>query len=135
MSALLVTNLSSFIFPLVVYKTSGYRTALLAEVFPTYLVFTTIAYSDIVVLVLLALAFFFLLKEKFVKSCVGLSLAIFTFVNLALTLPAFGVALMSRKSFRYLYFFALPFLTGLFTPLWFKIVAGSYFAFFQLENP
>ncbi len=134
-SALLVTNLSSLLFPLVVYKTFGYKTALLAEVFPTYLVFTTIAYSDIIALVLLALAFFFLLKEKFVKSSLALSIAIFTFVNLALTLPAFGVALLSRKRFRYLYFFALPFLTGLFILLWFKIVAGSYFAFLQLEAP
>ena len=44
----IVTNILSFAFPLVMYKTFGYKTALIAELFPTYLVFTTIPYSDVI---------------------------------------------------------------------------------------
>ena len=84
---LMITNILSFAFPLVLYRTFGYKTALIAELFPTYLVFTTIPYSDAISLFFLALSVCLILREKIIASSAAVSLAIFNAFNLAWTLP------------------------------------------------
>lgn len=133
-SALLVTNSLSFVFPILVYKTFGYRTALLAELFPTYLVFTTVAYSDVIALVLLALSLMFLMKDRLLKSSIALSGAIMTFFNLAWTLPSFLLAPEWRAS-RKLLFCSFPFVAGGLILLWFKVETGDYLSLLRLESP
>jgi hypothetical protein len=134
-SALLVTNALSFVFPVLLYKTFDYRTALLVELFPTYLVFTTVAYSDVIALVFLGLSVLLLSRESIIKSSAALSAAIFTFFNLAWTVPSFLLPLLKEKRLKGLLFCAFPLLTGGLTLLWFKVETGGYFNFFQLESP
>jgi hypothetical protein len=134
-SGLLVTNALSFVFPLLVYRTFGYRTALLAEVFPTYLVFTTVAYSDVVALVLLAASISLLMRERVTGASLFFSAAVLTFFNLAWTLPSFVFALLRRRRLRNLLFYVAPLATGLALILWFKHATGQYFPLVQLEKP
>lgn len=133
-SALVVTNSLSFVFPILLYKAFGYRTALLAELFPTYLVFTTVAYSDVVALTLLAATFLFVMRNRLARSSLALSGAIFAFYSLALTLPSF-LLLAREKRRATLLFFVAPLLTGAGILLWFKLQTGGYFSLFALEAP
>ncbi len=134
-SALLVTNAFSFVFPILLYRVFGYRTALYAELFPTYLVFTTVAYSDVIALVFLATALLLLTENKIVRSSIALSGAVFTFFNLAWTLPSFLFVLLKGRRWRNVIFYAAPLVTGGLILLWFKIETGDYLAYFQLEGP
>lgn len=134
-SGLLVTNSLSFVFPLLLYKAFGYKTALFAELFPTYLVFTTVAYSDVVALVFLASSLLLLMRDSVIKSSIGLSGAILTFFNLAWTLPSFLFALLAKGRLRNLLFYTLPLVTGGLILLWFKIATGDYLGFVRLESP
>lgn len=134
-SALIVTNSLSFVFPIVVYKTFGYRTALFAELFPTYLVFTTIAYSDVIALVFLASALLLILREKIMTSSIAASMSILTFYNLAWTLPSYAAALLRGGRRRNLLFYAVPLAAGVLILLWFKVETGDYLAYFALGAP
>lgn len=134
-SALLVTNLLSFVFPILLYRGFGYRTALFAELFPTYLVFTTVAYSDVIALVFLAASLLFLMRGEIVRSSLAVSAAIFSFFNLAWTLPSFLFGISRRKHARGALFYAFPIVTGCLILLWFKLGTGGYFSFFRLEAP
>jgi hypothetical protein len=134
-SALFVTNLLSFVFPILVRRTFGYRTALFAEVFPTYLVFTTIAYSDVIALVLLAASFLLLTRNRIIRSSFAVSGAILTFYNLAWTFPSFLIALLHERRARRLVFYAVPLMTGAGILLWFKFETGDYFSLYRLEAP
>lgn len=96
-SGLIITNVVSFVFPLILYRTFGYRTALMAAVFPTYLVFTTISYSDVITLVFLALSIMFMLQERVIASSAAVSLAIFDSFHLTWTLPAYAYAVLRKK--------------------------------------
>jgi hypothetical protein len=124
-SGLLVTNSLSFVFPLLLYEAFGYRTALFAELFPTYLVFTTVAYSDVIALVFLASSLLLLMRDSIIKSSIGLSGAVLTFFNLAWTLPSFFFALLVKWRLRNLLFYTLPLVTGGLILLWFKVATGS----------
>jgi len=134
-SGLLVTNSLSFVFPLLLFKAFGYKTALFAELFPTYLVYTTVAYSDVVALVFLASSLLLLMRGSVIRSSMGMSGAILTFYNLAWTLPSFLFALLAKGRLRNLLFYALPLVTGWLILLWFKIATGDYLGFFRLESP
>jgi hypothetical protein len=135
-SALLVTNSLSFVFPILVCKSFDFKTALFAELFPTYLVFTTIAYSDVIALVFLAAAILLLMKGRAIGSSLALSGAILAFFNLAWTLPAFLFHFFREKSRRdLLAFFIAPLVTGVLILLWFKVQTGDLLAYFTLEAP
>ena len=134
-SGLLVTNALSFVFPYVLYRSFGFRTALLAEVFPTYLVFTTVAYSDVVALVLLAASIFFLKNRRTIRSSIAVGAALLTFYNLVLLLPSYGVALLRNRRFRNLLFYCIPIMAGGLVLLWFKAETGDYLAYFKLQGP
>ncbi|NON63330.1 hypothetical protein, partial [Acidianus sp. RZ1] len=106
-SALLLTNALSFIPPIVINKVFNYRTALLFTLFPTYIVFTTIPYSDVIPLVFLSLSFLALKNKKLLTSSILVSIAIASFYNLALTLPSY---LIRWKKLHYL---IIPIVIGL----------------------
>jgi hypothetical protein len=131
---LIVTNAFSFAFPLVLYKTFGYKTALLAELFPIYLVFTTIPYSDVISLFFLALSLFLILREKIIAPSVAVSLAIFNSFNLAWTLPSYLVHLLKQKRIRNLLFYVVPGVTGLLILVYYNIRLGDYWKFFAIEK-
>ncbi len=135
-SAYVVTNALSFVFPVLLYKAFGYRTALLAELFPTYLLFTTIPYSDVVVLVFLASSILLLMKDRVLSASATVSAAILTFFNLAWTLPSFLVALLdTRRRPRDLLFYGLPLVTGALIVLWLRAETGAYLDLIRLEAP
>lgn len=133
-SGLVITNVISFIFPLVLHKTFGFKTTLLAILFPTYLVFTTIPYSDAIVLILLALSLFFMLREKFIASSGMISLAIIGSFHQAWLLPAYVFEIFNLKRLRNLTFCLLPLVTGILIFLWFKWKTGDVIAYFSIEE-
>ncbi len=63
-AGLLIVNLFSFLFPVVIFKLSDLKTALVVVLFPVYLVFSTLTYADDITLFFLALSLFFLLRRK-----------------------------------------------------------------------
>ena len=133
-SAFIITNVLSFIFPVVLYKAFNFRAALLAELFPTYLVFTTIPYSDIVSLVLLALTILLLLKNRIIAASATVSLAIMNSFNLAWTLPSYLFILLEKKKYRNLLFCVLPGIAGLLILIWFRWKTGDFWTYLQLER-
>jgi hypothetical protein len=132
-SAFIITNIISFIFPLVLHKTFGFRTALLAILFPTYLVFTTIPYSDVIVLLFLALSLFFMVREKFIAASAMISLAIFGAFRQAWLLPAYGIEILKTKRLINVTFFILPYLIGVLILLWFELRTGNFLTYFSIE--
>lgn len=131
---LIVTNIISFACPLVLYKTFGYKTALIAELFPTYLAFTTIPYSDVISILFLVLSIFLLLKDKVIASSVSVSLAIFNSFNLAWTLPSYLAQFFKKKRVRNLLFYILPAVTGILILVYYQIQLGGYGRFFEIER-
>jgi len=133
-SALIITNIVSFVFPVVVYKTFGYKTALIAIIFPTYLVFTTIPYSDIVPLVFFALSVFLLLKEKIIESSIAAGLAVLCAFHAVWMLPAYAVDTLKTKRFKNLVFYIAPVGAAILVLLWFKLKTDNFMAYFSLET-
>jgi hypothetical protein len=138
-SAYLVTNALSFVFPVLLYRTFGFRTALFAELFPTYLLFSTIPYSDVVALIALAGCFLLLLKDRVTFASVCVSEAILTFFNLAWILPSFLFALLEKKRRRQwrsnLFFYVVPLMMGGLIAVWLKAHTGAYLDIEKLEAP
>ena len=133
-SALIITNIISFIFPIILYKTFGFKTAFLAVLFPTYLVYTTIPYSDVIVLVFLAFSIFFLLREKIIASSLTISMAIVSSFHVAWVLPSFVLSILKKKRIINLVFGIVPFAAGVIILLWFKLRTGDFFKYFSLEK-
>ena len=133
-SALIITNVISFAFPLVLHKTFGYKAALMAILFPTYLVFTTIPYSDIIPLFLFACSLFFLLQDKIIESSVTVSIAVMSAFHAVWMVPAYIFALFKNKHLKNLVFFIAPFIVGVLVLLWFKLKTDDYLSYFSLES-
>jgi hypothetical protein len=132
--ALAMANALSFAVPLVVYRTFGFRTALLFELFPTFLFYTTVPYSESLVLLILALSLLFALSGRMVASSASLSLAIFSSYSMAWTLPSFAIGLYDRLRRRTVLFYILPLLTGLLIFSWFEASSRSYWIYFTIEK-
>lgn len=134
MSALLIVNVLSFLVPVAVYRTLGLKTALMFELFPTYLVYTTIPYAEALTLLFLTLAVMFALRGRLIASSASMSIAVFGTYTLAWTLPSFALAFWRRLHRRTLLFFALPLLAGALIFYLFQTVAGSYTFYFTVES-
>ena len=132
-SALVIANSVSFVVPYVVYRSFGFRVALLFELFPTFLVFTTVPYSESLTLLFVSLALLFCIGGRVTAASGSLSLAIFGSYSLALTAPSFILALPRLHWRKMITFFALPIVTGVLILLWFRLSSGSFFAFFEAE--
>jgi hypothetical protein len=131
-SALLIPNALSFVVPYVLYRAFGFRVALLAEMFPTYLVFTTIPYSEALTVLFLALAIALAMRQKVFSSSAAVSLGVLSAFNAAFVLPSFVLA-FARNRRRTIPFFVLPVVAGLLILAWFQIVSGSYSTYFGIE--
>ena len=84
LGAFLATNVLSFVFPLLVYEAFGYTTALLTEFLPTYIVFTTVPYSDVIALIGIGASMVLLLRNKVdvqVGACLSLAVTVFYSLN------------------------------------------------------
>jgi len=130
LSALIITNLLSYICPIIVYELFGFRTALLFELFPTYLLFSTIPYSDVISLTLLALSMLLLKsnrKSYEVLSGVALAVAIMNLYVLALTIVYY---LYNKK---YLASLIAILLAGIVIIPWYWINLGSPFVYLTIE--
>ena len=132
-SALIIANALSFIIPYVIYRTFGFKVALLAELFPVYLVFTTIPYSESVTLLFLTLSVLLALQRRILASSGSLSLAVFSAYAMAFATPSFAIAFLKRYRWKTFLFFVLPVLTGLLILTWFRLVSGSYTTYFTVE--
>lgn len=133
-SGLLVTNALSFVFPMILYKTFGFRTALLAELFPTYLVFTTTPHSDVVTLVFLALSVFFVFRARLFFSSFSAALAMANLYNAAWAIPSYFLAFRGFRWPRRVLFLALPLAAGALTLLWYKLETGNFLTFLSIES-
>jgi len=138
LGAFLATNVLSFVFPLLVYEAFGYTAALLTEFLPTYIVFTTVPYSDVIALIGIGASMVLLLKDK-VDARVGacLSLAVTVFYSLTYTLPAYLILAVGggvRSSInRMLKIYLLPLMSLLGVVLWYRQVHGAFY-YFALEH-
>ena len=133
-SALLIANVLSFLVPIVAYKAFGFKAALMLELFPIYLVYTTIPYSEALTLLFLTLAILFALRGKLLGSSASMSLAVFAAYTTAWTLPSFAIAFWPRIRWKTLLFFALPAVAGVLILSWLQTTAGSYTFFFTVES-
>jgi hypothetical protein len=132
-SGLMLANFLSFLVPIVVYRTFGFRAALLFELFPTYLVYTAVPYAEPLVLLVLALALLAAIKGDILGSSAFVSLAVFGTYSLALALPSFLVRFARERGLRALLFYALPLLSGGLLLLWFQFSAGNFLEYFRVE--
>lgn len=133
-AALLAANVLSVLVPVVVYVTFGFRAALLMELFPTYLVYTTIPYSEALTLLFLSLAVLLALRGRLFASSGSLSLAFIGAYSMAWAGPSFALAFWKRIRRRTLLFYLLPLLAGGLVLYWFQSAAGSYLYYFTVEN-
>jgi len=138
LDAFLATNILSFVFPLLIYEAFGYTTALLTEFLPTYIVFTTLPYSDVIALTAIGASITLLLKNR-VDARVGacLSLAVVTFYSLTYTLPSYLILSVGRgvgpSVKRALKIYLLPLISLLGVVLWYRQVHGAFY-YFTLEH-
>lgn len=137
-SAFLVTNVLSFVFPLVLLRVMGFRTALLVELFPTYLVYTTVGYSDALALLFLGLAFLCFFKRRYLLTGLAISAAALVLYDLFLAILPFVIYMLLFEKERRVRAYAgvlLPVLVaGISILAAYQITTGSPFTFFSLER-
>jgi len=138
LDAFLATNILSFVFPLLIYESFGYTTALLTEFLPTYIAFTTLPYSDVIALTAIGASIMLLLKNRVdVRVGACLSLAVATFYSLTYTLPSYLILSVGRgvgpSVKRALKIYLLPLISLLGVVLWYRQVHGVFY-YFTLEH-
>ncbi|MBB5254457.1 hypothetical protein D1869_05700 [Sulfurisphaera ohwakuensis] len=129
-SALIVTNIFGYLFPIIVYKVFGYKTALLLELFPVYIIYSTLPYSDVIYLTAVGLVFYFLKKGKILPASIAMGFAITNFYSIAFTLPSFAVKLKQL----FLKFIIIPLVSGFVILIWYYLSTGNPFYYFELER-
>ncbi|MEM0173240.1 MAG: hypothetical protein QXI16_01895 [Sulfolobaceae archaeon] len=130
-ASLIVTNIFSYICPLVLYKLFGYRVALAFELFPTYLVFTTIPYSDVISTTFLAISLLLLekrSKKSLLASSISLSIAVINrYVMVISTIYYFIVR-------KYLVGIIAIVISGSVILSWYWLNLNSPLAYLEVEN-
>lgn len=143
-AALLVTNLLSFVFPIILLKLFDLRTALLAEVFPVYVAYSLVGYSDMLALVFLGLGLLAFVRGRRLAAGVCLALAGLVFYDLLVAAgvaTAYGALLAwgGRASVSTVLKTALPLLlpgvvAGVCVLGVYWVATGSPFTFLKLEH-
>jgi hypothetical protein len=133
-SGFIITNVVGYLFPLVMHRTFGYRTALLTALFPVYLVFSTIPYSDVIPLSFLALSLLFIMKDKISESSGAVTMAVISSFRVAWLLPAYAQAIYKTRRWKNWLFFFIPAVIGVAIFLWFKRETGNYLTYFSVEK-
>ena len=142
-AAFVLTNVLSFLFPLLMLKFSNPKAALMISIFPTYALFGTVPYSDSLTLIFLLLSFIFLINKRNLLAGICLGLAIFNAYNLAYTIPAFIVYILVERrthssvniKMRNLLVFLIPLIVvGAGILAFYQIETGNMFSYFVLES-
>ncbi|MDH2899385.1 MAG: hypothetical protein PXY39_00265 [archaeon] len=142
-AALVLTNVLSFIFVLLMLRFFGFEAAVLASMFPTFVLFTTVPYADILTMIFLLLSFVLLLRKMHLFSGALFGLAIFNSYNLVYTIPAFILyILLQRKSqasvskkLANLAVFLVPLIiTGIGILAFYAVSTGNMFTYLKLES-
>lgn len=145
-AGLIIVNAFSFLFPIIVLKISNFRTALIAELFPVYLVFSTLNYADAMTLFFLAFSLYFLLRRRmYFFTGVFLALAVLTSYAVILTVPIFAARIIFDKrqpvsrtiatKLKDLGRFVLPIVVvSLSIAAFFLVETGSLWTFFNVEK-
>ncbi len=137
-SAFMVTNLLSFAFPLVLLRVMGFRTALLVELFPTYLVYSTVGYSDALALLFLGLAFICFFRRRYLFTGLAISAAALVMYDLFLAVVPFLVYMVlfekERRVRTYIGVLVPVLIAGISVLAAYQITTGSPFTFFSLER-
>ncbi|MDA4123165.1 MAG: hypothetical protein OK456_08315 [Thaumarchaeota archaeon] len=143
-SALVVTSLFGFIFPIVLLKIFDLRTALIAELFPVYIVYTITGYSDTLALTFLALALLCYLKGRPLLAGLASALAGLVLYDLFIAAIAFvafaALPLVRRRAsprqvINAILPLALPTLVaGAAVLVVYQVATGDPFTFFKLER-
>ncbi|MDG6926705.1 MAG: hypothetical protein JRN09_09165 [Nitrososphaerota archaeon] len=142
-AALLVTNALSFVFPVLVLRLFGLRPAILAETFPVYVVFSMIAYSDVLALLLLSLGLLLYVERRYLLAGLSLGLAGLVFYDLLVAGAVFLVYTVAVRQDRAglrrlavsLVSLVLPvFLAGAAMLLAYWNVTGNPLLFLELEH-
>jgi len=122
-SAYIIVNIFGYIFVYIIYRYLGLKTALLISIFPVYVVFSTIPYSDDILLTFISLALFI---NSSTISSIFLSLSVLTFYNIIITIPAFIM-----KNWKII---IMPILTGIGIFIAYFIFFGNPFIYFNIEK-
>lgn len=123
-SAILISNIFGELFVLYLYMKRGFKVALLVGLFPVFLLFSTIPYSDDIAMLFLAIS----MEGSDIVIIGFFSMAVATFLNLAYAIPS----LMLRL--RRWYAFFIPSLVGVVALILFWHFDGTPFAYFQIER-
>jgi hypothetical protein len=130
LSAFIVTNIFGYIFPLILYKTFNYKTALLVESFPVYVLYSTIPYSDPVYLTFISLSFYLIKKKRVLFSSISYAIAILFFYTIAFSLISYFLAL-KRK---FIMFLPIPLIVGFLIFAGYYLATGDPFLYFTIEK-
>jgi hypothetical protein len=143
-AALVVTNALSFVFPIILLRLFGFRTALLAELFPVYIVYTMIGYSDALALIFLALALLCFVRGRYLLTGITVAIAGLVLYDLFLAVLAFVGYMLLRKGSetvsnpqlaRRILLIVLPvLLAGAGVLAAYQLATGDLFTFFKLER-
>jgi hypothetical protein len=143
-AALVVTNALSFVFPIILLRLFGFRTALIVETFPVYIVYSMIGYSDALALVFLALALLCYVRGRYLLTGVSVALAGLVLYDLFLALAAFAGYMVVQKVrgkaetaefARAIISLVLPVvLAGAGVLAAYQMATGDPFTFFKLER-
>lgn len=121
----------------------GFKAAVLASMFPTFVLFTAVPYADILTMIFLLLSFVLLLRKMHLFSGALLGLAIFNSYNLVYTIPALILyILLQRKSqasasikLANLAVFLVPLIiTGIGIIAFYAVSTGNMFTHLKLES-
>ncbi|MGP6206471.1 hypothetical protein ACNF42_00325 [Cuniculiplasma sp. SKW3] len=123
-SAILIVNIFGEAFVIYLYRKRGYKISVLVAIFPVFLLFSTIPYSDDI-----SLFFICLFIESTDAAAIGaFSFAMATFLNLAYAIPSLIIKL------KRWWLFPLPAIVGVVAVLAFWHYDGSPFIYFTIER-
>ncbi|MCL4345717.1 MAG: hypothetical protein M1375_04200 [Candidatus Thermoplasmatota archaeon] len=123
-SSIVVANIFGEAFVIYLYMKKGYKIAILVGLFPVFLLFSTIPYSDDIALLFLAIS----MESTDLIALGSFSIALATFLNLAYALPTFAFRLKRWWTFIF------PATVGIIAVLLFWHYDGSPFMYFTIEK-
>ncbi len=123
-SSLIVVNIFGEAFILYLYKHRGHKISILIGLFPVFLLFSTIPYSDDIALFFLAIS----IESTDLISIGAFALALATFLNLAYALPSLALKL------KRWWLFVFPSIVGIIAVALFWLYDGSPLMYFTIER-
>lgn len=133
-SGFMITNAFSFVFPLIIYKLYDFKTALISELFPIYLVYGLIPYSDTIALTFLALSLYLLSRNRNLTAGLSICMSLISAYTIVWLLPSL-VLLVRKKNFWNLVRLSMPIFAVLIAIVtWFTISSGTPYVYFDAQK-